>query len=98
MDSNWDAEKLNHGDLAGRVTSIHPVAYKNAGSKGDEEGLPPANHWCIFLELPGGRSVRVDMMPGYGSQGLRGKIEISSKATYVPRTASKRSTSQPHSV
>jgi len=37
MDSNWDAEKLNQGDLAGRVASIHLVAYTNAGNKGDEE-------------------------------------------------------------
>lgn len=33
----------------------------------------------MFLEISRIRSVRIDMMAGYGSDGLRGKIEISSK-------------------
>lgn len=32
-----------------------------------------------FLENPDRGSVRLDMSPGYGSDGLRGKIDLSSK-------------------
>ncbi|KAK0666729.1 hypothetical protein QBC41DRAFT_325207 [Cercophora samala] len=81
MDSNWDADKLKAEDLSARVSIVFLVAYENPSNKGDEEGLPPTNHWCLFLKTAGtaSASIRVDMTPGYGSDGLRGKIEISSK-------------------
>lgn len=79
MDNNWDTDKLEAADLAKAVTTIHLVAYTNENNEGDEDGNPPTNHWCTFLETPDHKSVRLDMAPGYGSDGLRGKIEISSK-------------------
>ncbi|KAI1113632.1 hypothetical protein F5Y14DRAFT_206515 [Nemania sp. NC0429] len=85
MDQNWDTDKLNRSDLPSKVVSIHLVAYPNSNNEGDEKLLlPPTNHWCLFLELidsssGDSSSVRFDMAPGYGSDGLRGKIEVSSK-------------------
>lgn len=79
LDSNWDCDKLEQGALAGSVRLIHLVAYRNESNKGDGEGMPATNHWCTFLELSDRTSVRLDMMPGYGNDGLQGKIEISSK-------------------
>lgn len=51
----------------------------NAENAGDEAGNPPTNHWTAFLQRAGGGSVSLDMTPGYCSDRLRGKIEISSK-------------------
>ncbi|KAL2126666.1 hypothetical protein VTI74DRAFT_436 [Chaetomium olivicolor] len=79
FDGNWDNDKLVVGDLAKTVAAVHLVAFINESNKGDEEGLPPTNHWCCFLETYDKTSVRLDMMPGYGSDGLRGKIQIVSK-------------------
>jgi hypothetical protein len=55
------------------------TAFKNESNKGGGDGNPAVNHWCMFLELSSNRSVRIDMMPGYGPDRLRGIIEISSK-------------------
>ncbi|KAG6292768.1 hypothetical protein E4U46_008274 [Claviceps purpurea] len=48
----------------------------------------PVNHWTIFLEIPSGQSVRVDMNPlGYGNKFLRGQILVSSKTCrYTQKT------------
>ncbi|KAI0202708.1 hypothetical protein F4808DRAFT_458871 [Astrocystis sublimbata] len=64
MDENWDTEKLKQSDLSKEVVSIHLIAYPNSSNEGDEEGLPPTNHWCLFLESDRDNSVRFDMTPG----------------------------------
>ncbi|OAA36692.1 hypothetical protein ISF_09945 [Cordyceps fumosorosea ARSEF 2679] len=79
MDRNWDQDHFNTRDLDKVVVRIHVCAYVNESNAGDEEGNPPTNHWAIFLELADQNSVRLDMAPGYGSDGLRGKIEVASK-------------------
>ncbi|KAK4203378.1 phosphotransferase enzyme family-domain-containing protein [Triangularia verruculosa] len=48
MDNNWDTEKLKPEDLPATVTLVCLVTYENPSNKGDEEGLPPTNHWCLF--------------------------------------------------
>ncbi|RTE68365.1 hypothetical protein BHE90_017257 [Fusarium euwallaceae] len=78
MDRNWDQDNFNEGDLGRTVKQIHICAYVNENNEGDGED-PPTNHWATFLEISPTHSVRMDMAPGYGSDGLRGKIEISSK-------------------
>ncbi|KAF4495256.1 hypothetical protein FAGAP_8613 [Fusarium agapanthi] len=78
MDRNWDPDNLEDADLARTVKQIHICAYINENNEGDGEE-PPTNHWATFLEISSSHSVRLDMAPGYGSDGLRGKIEISSK-------------------
>ncbi|KFY18841.1 hypothetical protein V493_08313 [Pseudogymnoascus sp. VKM F-4281 (FW-2241)] len=80
FDNNWDTDKLEQEALLRQVQKIHLVAYENRSNKGDEEGLAATNHWCLFLELSSIESIRLDMAPGYGSDGLRGKIEISTKS------------------
>jgi hypothetical protein len=79
MNNDWDTDKFIAAHLTASVNSIHICGYVNTKNEGDEDGTPPTNHWAAFLELPKDASVRLDMMPGYGSDGLRGKIEISSK-------------------
>lgn len=78
MDRNWDQTKFETGDLHNTVEQIHICAYINENNEGDQEN-PPTNHWATFLEVSKTHSVRIDMAPGYGSNGLRGKIDISSK-------------------
>lgn len=79
MNSNYDCDYLDSTDLQSRVKKIHICAYINPENAGDQDGNPPTNHWAAFLEVSRGGSVRLDMAPGYGSDGQRGKIEISSK-------------------
>ncbi|KID96047.1 hypothetical protein MAJ_07958, partial [Metarhizium majus ARSEF 297] len=78
MDRNWDKDKFKSEDLDRTVKHIHICAYINEHNEGDQ-GDPPTNHWATFLEISKTHSVRMDMAPGYGSDGQRGKIEISSK-------------------
>ena len=71
MDENWDQTKLEAGNLAQAVVKLHLVAYRNEENKGDKKGgLSPTNHWCLFLETAGHESVRIDMTPGNGSDGV----------------------------
>lgn len=79
MNNNWDTDNLDPTDLAQQVITIHICGYVNEKNEGDEEGNPPTNHWAAFLQHSDAGSIGLDMMPGYGSDGLRGKIEISSK-------------------
>ena len=79
MDRNWDIDHFKNEDLHKQVVFIHLCAYINRSNTGDEDGNPPTNHWAAFLELQGKGSVRLDMAPGYGSDGLRGKLDMSSK-------------------
>ncbi|KAI1506104.1 hypothetical protein F5X99DRAFT_404150 [Biscogniauxia marginata] len=79
MDHNWDTDHFNNKDLTQKVLKIHICAYINDENSGDDDGNPPTNHWAVFLQLPGDSSVRLDMVPGYGSDGRTGKIDIASK-------------------
>jgi hypothetical protein len=87
MDQNWDKDNFDNGDLSKPVIAIHACGYVNENNLGDEDGNPPTNHWAMFLELPGLQSVGLDMIPGYGSDGLRGKLEIASKKYQLTENA-----------
>lgn len=80
--ANYDLDHFNSEQLSFQVLAIHICGYRNLNNKGDEDGAPPTNHWATFLELPKEISVRLDMAPGYGSDGRRGKIELASE-TYI---------------
>ncbi|KAK0747068.1 hypothetical protein B0T18DRAFT_447427 [Schizothecium vesticola] len=81
--------KFESDGLPKEVSQIHLTAFKNESNKGGGDSNPAANHWCMFLELSGERSVRIDMVPGYGSDWLRGKIQISSKNYPYTRNSTK---------
>src|SRR4051812_24778656 len=76
MDRNWDTDNFSDAHLPKTILCIHACAYRNDVNQGDELGNPPTNHWVFSLALPEQKSIRLDMMPGYGSDGLRGKLEI----------------------
>lgn len=78
MDGDWDDEEFNEADLREEVDKIHILAHTNEHNEGDGDA-PPTNHWSCFLEISPQRSVELDMIPGYGSDGLRGKLMASSK-------------------
>ena len=82
MNNNYDTDNFNTAELHSQIVDVHICGYLNEQNEGDEDGNPPTNHWAVFLQLSAGGSVRLDMAPGYGSDGLRGKIEIASK-TYT---------------
>ncbi|KAM0333377.1 hypothetical protein ACHAQA_002038 [Verticillium albo-atrum] len=78
FNNNWDPDGLELEHVGTAVQQIHLCALRNNLNEGDEAGEPPTNHWTLCLQLSPGSSVMLDMAPGYGSDGLRGKIEISS--------------------
>ena len=79
MNNNWDTDDFDLAHLTLPVIAVHICAYINRENEGDEDGNPPTNHWAAFLQFSDSSSVRLDMTAGYGSDGRRGKIEISSK-------------------
>ncbi|KAL7619785.1 hypothetical protein AAE478_010327 [Parahypoxylon ruwenzoriense] len=78
QNSNWDIDNLRSDDLGATVEVIHLCALRNEHNEGDEAGEPPTNHWNMCLQFSSNSCVMLDMVPGYGSDGLRGKIEVTS--------------------
>lgn len=76
---NWGASKFKTTDLGEVNTVIHLCGYKNEKNEGDLAGRPPTNHWTAFLQTHGGGSVKLDMVPGDGSDGRTGMLIIESK-------------------
>lgn len=79
MERDFEIDGLNSSDLTKQVVKVSICGYVNKDNTSDQDGNPPTNHWAAFLQLTGPSSVRLDMMPGWGSNGLRGKIELTSK-------------------
>ncbi|KAI9674626.1 MAG: hypothetical protein M1829_003708 [Trizodia sp. TS-e1964] len=79
---NWGTSRFNPNDSQRQVLCVCICAYENISNLGDETGRPPTKHWTVFLELHGGESVKVDIVPGDGLDGLTGTIILESK-TYV---------------
>lgn len=90
--ANFDLDSFDSAHLSCVVHTVHLVAYQNEGNTGDEKGNPPTIHWAVFLQHSDTASVRVDMTPGYGSNGLKGKIELASKSYRFTYQAIKRLT------
>ncbi|TGJ83758.1 hypothetical protein E0Z10_g4977 [Xylaria hypoxylon] len=59
-----------------RVRRFYLCALRNEFNEGDEAGEPPTYHWVLSLEISSESSIMIDMVPGCGSDGLRGKIEV----------------------
>jgi hypothetical protein len=85
----WGTSKFRVLDLEKVIAVVHICGYKNQGNEGDLGGRPPTNHWAAFLEVHGGGSVRFDMVPGDGSDGLTGMVIIESKRYKVTDNATK---------
>ncbi|KAI0907483.1 hypothetical protein F4823DRAFT_602870 [Ustulina deusta] len=79
MDHNWNQESLELADLSEQIIAIHLIAYPSPSRKDDDEPFELSNHWCFFLEFEHNKSLRLDMVPGDGSDGLRGKVRLTSK-------------------
>ncbi|KAH6630355.1 hypothetical protein B0J18DRAFT_98639 [Chaetomium sp. MPI-SDFR-AT-0129] len=77
-ENNWDLDNLKTDDLNASIELIHLCALRNDLNEGDEAGEPPTNHWVLCLQNSATSSVMLDMVPGYGTDGLRGKIETTS--------------------
>lgn len=75
---NWDLDDFTPDNLTASVELIHLCALRNELNEGDEAGEPPTNHWTTCLQITKSSSVMLDMAPGYGSDGLRGKIAATS--------------------
>lgn len=82
MDRNWDTDNFTHADLTRPVQKMHLVAYVNPANEGDGD-LPPTNHWATYFELSPQQLVCMDMAPGYGDDGTRGKILLASMQTPI---------------
>ena len=84
-ESMWDSPYLGLSRFKSRdanspVESVFLCAYANEGNEGDEIGRPPTNHWAAFLKVSETKSVKLDMIPGDGSDGLTGLLLIESKS------------------
>ncbi|KAI0146209.1 hypothetical protein GGR57DRAFT_506502 [Xylariaceae sp. FL1272] len=77
-DRNWDVDHLRPVSLRDNIQQIHLCALRNDFNEGDGTGQPPTDHWVLSLETSSASSVMIDMVPGYGKNGLRGKIEVAS--------------------
>jgi hypothetical protein len=80
MNEHFDTSRYDEDDGNREITAIHICGYANEDNEGDESGRPPTNHWVAFFAFEDGGSVKVDMVPGYGSDGLTGMIILESKA------------------
>jgi hypothetical protein len=83
MDNTWEhfgTSQFKDQDKACSVLTVHICGYKNTENKGDEDGRPPTNHFCAFLQTTARDSVKVDMIPGDGEDGLTGTILLESKS------------------
>lgn len=80
MDGNWDANRFNSAVLSETVFMVHICGYENQDNAGNEMGNPSINHWAVFLQHDDMASVRLDMIPGFGSDCLRGKLYVSSRS------------------
>ena len=83
-ESMWDSPYIGLSTFKSRdancpVTTVFVCAYANQGNEGDENGRPPTNHWAMFLKISESQSVKLDMIPGDGSDGLTGMLVIDSK-------------------
>lgn len=76
LDNKWDVDGFDPLKISATVEDIHLCALRNDLNEGDELGNPPTNHWVVCLQTSPTSSVILDMAPGYGSDGLRGKIEV----------------------
>lgn len=87
FNNNWELDNLITDNLTATVDQIHLCALRNDLNEGDGEDEPPTNHWTMCLQITPQASVMLDMAPGYGSDGLRGKIETASSAeSYTKET------------
>jgi len=79
LSDHFGTSKLDEPNLDETVENIHLCGYANENNGGDKDGRPPTNHWTIFLQTIHQRSVKVDMIPGDGEDGLQGYILLESK-------------------
>lgn len=79
FNNNYDTDGFNASTIDDQIVAIHICGYVNKENEGDEDGNSPTNHWAAFLVHGQHQSTLLDMAPGYGPDGLRGKIELSSK-------------------
>lgn len=86
---NYNIDRFNTAQFWSAVVNIHLCSYWNEKNEGDEDGNPPTNHWAAFLQLSSGGSVRLNMAPGYGSDSLRGKIDLVLKPYMIMNNAVK---------
>lgn len=79
MDHDWDTDNMSSSDLSRPIIAIHLVAYPSSSMEDGDEPLQQTNHWCFFLEFGDDTSVKLEVTPGNGSNGLRAKIRLVSK-------------------
>ncbi|KAJ4268899.1 hypothetical protein NW762_002970 [Fusarium torreyae] len=85
MDRYWDQDNFKSQDLKQAVQQVHICAYANKNNQSNGRA-PPINEWAVFFETSATHSVRVKIVPGHGTKGLKGKIKISSEEfRYSPK-------------
>ncbi|KAK7978432.1 hypothetical protein PG996_004479 [Apiospora saccharicola] len=72
---NWDLEVSDEELQKAVVHKIHLCALCNDDNEGEDDE-PPTNHWVVCLETSPDSYIMLDMVPGYGDDGLRGKILV----------------------
>ena len=83
LSHHFGTSRFDELDLEATVEKVHLCGYANENNAGDVDGRPPTNHWTIFLQLDVNRSVKLDMIPGDGDDGLLGLIVLESKKYHM---------------
>ncbi|KAI1080771.1 hypothetical protein F5B20DRAFT_94227 [Whalleya microplaca] len=78
LDNNWGLDNFDPSQIGQSLTEVYLCALRNEFNEGDEAGEPPTNHWTLCLRTSINFSVMLNMVPGHGSDGLHGKIEVTS--------------------
>ena len=72
-------DPFQESDIEQVVKGIHLCGYMLSNDGEFEQDRSPTNHWNMFLELSGQRSVKVDVIPSYGNGEGIGLILLESK-------------------
>ena len=73
----WGKYAFQFADLSKEVAQFNFVAHENVDNEGDGPGIPPTNHWSLFLTIDAGSSVRTEVAPD--DPGKPGMVIIESK-------------------
>src|SRR5277367_634300 len=76
---HFGTRTFQESDIEEVVKGIHLSGYLVSNDLDFEQDCSPTNHWNIFLELSGQKSVKVDMVPSYGNGEWIGLILLESK-------------------
>ncbi|KAI1157615.1 hypothetical protein F5B18DRAFT_152961 [Nemania serpens] len=75
LNNDWDLDKFDPAAASARVRLFHLCALRNKLNEGD---AAPTNQWALSLETSLHSCITFNLVPSHSSDGLRGKVEVTS--------------------